>query len=519
MDDPLKRLIERRHPEYAAMKPHWDFVGATYEGGRAWFDGNIFRYFKEGDEEYADRVLRAHRFNHTREVVDLVDKYLFKVDITRREDDAPSSVKNFWKKATRNGLDMQAYVRRISNKTSTYGRVWIVVDSNAPAVSEGGAKKADLPTVADEKAGAVQIYSYIVLPQQVLDMSYADDGSLNWILIHEVARDDQDPMASSGTQLNRFRLWTRDEWKLYEVKKEGRKLKVMLLNQGVHGLGEVPVFPADHTTSDELYCSEGLIDDIAYMDRAIANYLSNLDAIIQDQTFSQLAMPAQGLMPGDEGEAKMKEVGTKRIFTYDGSTTHAPEFISPDPKQAQLILSAIAKITSGIYQSVGLSAERNNNDGGTSQGDSAASGVAKAYDFERVNSLLSSKAASLRKTEERVARLVALWAGQLNEFLQHEEHVEYPDNFDVRGLYDEFEIAARLTLLNAPEAVRRAQMKLVINKLFPLLPEDELNEMLADLKDWPPEDLLALGASGKPTGAGGPIKAASAQKTAKELTA
>jgi hypothetical protein len=43
------------------------------------------------------------------------------------------------------------------------------------------------------------------------------------------------------------------------------------------------------------HISTPLIADIAYLDRAAANYLSNLDAIIQDQTFSQLVIPAEAL--------------------------------------------------------------------------------------------------------------------------------------------------------------------------------------------------------------------------------
>src|SRR5690606_2895738 len=53
MKDRLSTLIARRHPRYEELKPHWDFLEATYEGGRAWFKDNIFRYIKEGDSEYA----------------------------------------------------------------------------------------------------------------------------------------------------------------------------------------------------------------------------------------------------------------------------------------------------------------------------------------------------------------------------------------------------------------------------------------------------------------------------------
>lgn len=84
----IQDLVNRRHPDYELRKAHWDFIAATYAGGRTWFKDNIFRYFKEGDAEFKERLERAYRFNHTREVVNLINKYLFKEDIQRCEDDA-----------------------------------------------------------------------------------------------------------------------------------------------------------------------------------------------------------------------------------------------------------------------------------------------------------------------------------------------------------------------------------------------------------------------------------------------
>ncbi len=117
----LKALIKRRHPEYKELELHWEFLEETYEGGRDWFTKNIFRYIKEGNQEYADRLERCYRFNHTREVVDLINKYLFKQNIVRNEEDAPDSVVAFWKKSTRNGLDIKNFARQISKKTSIMG--------------------------------------------------------------------------------------------------------------------------------------------------------------------------------------------------------------------------------------------------------------------------------------------------------------------------------------------------------------------------------------------------------------
>lgn len=473
----LNAFIKRRHPRYEENEAHWQFLNACYVGGRTWFDRNIFAYHKEGEKEFQARRERAYRFNHTKEIVDLVGKYIFKVPASRR-DDAPDAIKAFWKRATRNGLSIDEYMRQIDRKSSIFGRVWIVVDST---------KQEESDNREEERQQGDRVISYVVEPYNVLDMSYDENQDLNWVLIAEYERDDADPFKSSGNVLPRFRLWTRDEWHLFKAKpKQGTdEFVVEKIGEGFHGLGEVPVFPADNTASDDPYVSPALISDIAYLDRAVANYLSNLDAIIQDQTFSQLAMPAQSLMPGDDAYNKVLELGTKRVFLYDGEGGAQPFYLSPDIKQAQLILDVINKIINEIYHSVGVAGERTKQD--NALGIDNSSGVAKAYDFERVNALLASKADSLETVENRLVKLVSKWVGEKWNDSEESRLVQYPDNFDVRSLYDEFEIAARLAAIDAPDEMRREQMKLVIEKLFPKLKQDLKAKMLNELKEWPPK--------------------------------
>lgn len=477
----LRALIERRHPDYDDNVDHWDFLEDTYEGGREWFKDNIFRYIKEGDTEFADRLARAYRFNHSREVVDLLNKYLFKQNIQRNDEDAPESVKRFWKKSTRNGLGIKDFARQISKKSSIYGRIGIVIDNTGGKIGQPVVSKAD------EKNLGVRTYAYLVGPEQLLDYAFDDEGNLEWILIEECVRDASDPINSTGEEEERYRLWTKDEWRLYQEVKEGRKKVVKEIDRGTHGLGIVPVVLADNIISDEEYCAQSLIDEIAYLDRAVANYLSNLDAIIQDQTFSQLAMPAQNVLPGEDNYTKLTEMGTKRIFLYDGESNTQPFYLSPDPKQAQMILAVINKIINEIYHTVGLAGERTKQDNAV--GIDNSSGVAKAYDFERVNALLAAKADSLEVVENKIAYIVARWSGEESKL--ETDLVSYPDDFDTRGLYDEFDIAARLMLIGAPDAVRQEQMKSVLDKLFPQLAKDLRAKMEAELKDWPvdPADL------------------------------
>lgn len=471
----LLSLIERRHPKYVDFLTHWNFLQATYQGGRDWFAPNIFRYVKEGTKEFKDRLKRAYRFNHTREVVDLINKYLFKQEIARSEG-APEYLLKFWSKSTKSGLDIKGLARQVSKKTSQYGRIAIVVDM--PKTDEKAV------SVADAKKQNLQCYAYIIDPQQLLDYSFDENGNLNWVLIHEIAREDVDPFTSTGDLVDRYRLWEKNTWTLYERKrtKQTNKLEVTIIDSGNHDLGEVPVVLADNIISDnDEYSSSALIDDIAYLDRAVANYLSNLDAIIQDQTFSQLAMPSQNIVAGEDTKDTLIEMGTKRVFVYDGSGTGVPFFLSPDVKQGHMLIEAINKIVSEIYHTVGLAGERTKSD--NAMGIDNSSGVAKAYDFERVNALLAAKADSLEHIENKIAHLVAKWNG--SSIADDKPLVSYPDNFDTRGLYDEFDIAARLMLIEAPDSVRRNQMESVIEKLFPQLKEELRTKMLADLKSWP----------------------------------
>lgn len=463
----IQKIVERKHPQYAELLPHWEFLGQSYSGGRSWFASNIFRYIKEGDVEYGDRVKRAYRFNHTREVVDLVNKYLFRAPISRKTDDAPEVLRRFWEKVDAKGTDIAEFMRIVSLKSSIYGRPWVVIDNRKTTDEEG-----------------VDLYAYIVPPQQVPDYAFDDAGELLWVMIEEHYRDDKDPLNSSGDVSKRYRLWTREEWILFAYHPGTGRNKLGrwdVEGSGRHDLGLVPVIPGNNSVVSDLWDCPALIADVAYLDRAVANYLSNLDAIIQDQSFSQLAMPAQNVLPGDDAYNKLLEMGTKRIFLYDGEGGQPPIYLSPDPRQASLIINAIQQLINEIYHSVGLAGERTKQD--NSKGIDNSSGVAKSKDFERVVALLSSKADALEAIEYQIIKVVCAWA---EEKVPDEELVKYPveSQFDVRTLFDEIDVATKLRLMSVPATIMEEQMGRLVEKLFPDLGKQLLEKMRSDLKTW-----------------------------------
>jgi len=146
----IKQLVDRRHPESEDAISHWDFLEPCEKGNREWFEDHIFKYIKEGDDEYKNRVERAYRFNHSREIVDLGNKYLFKKKVIRNVADAPRHIQDFWARATREGRPIEEFMPQVSRKSSNRGRSWIVVKSNMSEPVE---------TKAEEKKDDSRVYS------------------------------------------------------------------------------------------------------------------------------------------------------------------------------------------------------------------------------------------------------------------------------------------------------------------------------------------------------------------------
>lgn len=486
--DQLLNLVKRRHPDYTDENAeHWNFLESCYKGGRSWIEKNIFTYHKEGAKEFKKRKERAYRFPHSREVISLVNKYVFKGSIERSEE-LPSHIKEFWGASTLLKRPIADLMSSISTKTSTFGRIWVVVDNNVPQ---------NVASEADRKESKGRCYAYFLKPQQVYDFEYDDDGELEWLVNGEMVRESGSPLTTSGKLTEQYRVWAKHFSCVIEVVKGGgsetARIKAGSINE--HDLGLVPVFPADHVTSDDPYISQGLIEDVAYMDRTVANYLSNLDVIIQDQTFSQLAIPYQGLLPSEQpidpndpdGEPdetdQMLKMGTKRVFAYNAEGGAEPRFISPDVKQADIIMKAITKIVGEIYHSIGMAGERTKED--NAAGIDNSSGVAKAYDFEKLNAMLAAKARSLQNIERNLVRIVNAWHGEIRELEDTPEYVTYPETFDVRNLTDEMDNAQRLSVMQAPKELRRFQMLRLAKKMFPQASPKDMDRIIKEIeKEW-----------------------------------
>ena len=438
-------IISKRHPAYSSWIARWEFFLDSYFGGDEYCKKNLFKYFKEGDEEFIARTIRSYRENHSRRIIDLITSYLFKETPVRVSNG--TQISKFIANADGKGGTLDHFMKGVSQLSSAMGRIYVVIDKEpVPEAQKTGTLKDNFLTVP---------YCYPIYPQDVLDVSFDKFGKVKWALIRENNREGDDSINTAASVIkNQYRLWEKGRWSLYND--SGARI-----GGGATDLDCCPVIAIDNEEIvNSVYSGHSLIADIAYLDRAIFNNWSRLDTIVCDQTFSQLIFPVEGLLAevaeDEELRNQFMTLATNRILLYSSQAAAAPSYISPDAAQAQFILDMIQVQVKQLYSSIGLQAEGNTEN-------VKASGVAKAYDFDKLNRLLANKADNLETAEKRILDIVKEWSGQTSSSVE----VRYPTEFDTRSLVDDLAIAERLILLDISDTLMKELNKNLAAKALP----------------------------------------------------
>lgn len=507
---------ERRHPRFNLFEKHWRFLHESYVGGPEYLykglsfaklagEGetagrvgttNLFKYFKEGSGEYTDRLLRSHRNNYSKKVVDQIKSFVAKKPPTRRWEDASESVKRFWKNADGLGRSIDRTMSTVLQWAEVFGVTWMMVDKP---------HEVFLNNEDELDFGLPYIKHYF--PFDVLDGGFTDRGVIKWVMVRDFIRKDDDALAAPALTTI-FTIWDRNRFTAIRKapKPEGSQpvsqtfLRVPELS-GEHNLGVVPIHPVRFSDSEDPFISPGLIDDIAYLDRDIFNKQSQLDTIVLDQTFSQLTMPADAVIMNSveraeqqsadvsasgstqqEARERIVEMGTKRVFLFNGNASHPPRYISPDASQVDAIRQIIKDETTEIYRIAGLLGE-------VGREVRTQSGTSKAYDFDRLNKVLSFAAGELEFAEWWAAMVASLWLSlpgdeSATASAMSEDLVSYPDTFDITGLLEELDVGVRAEEFDYWSPTARAELrKKLLQKQFPSATDKLLEEMFAEVDE------------------------------------
>lgn len=395
--------LDRRHPQHAVLSAHWHFVQQSYDGGPAWFtQTNLPKYPSEHPDKYKHRLANATRDNYTAEVVDQHTGYLFKSKPVRTST-VPQLVE-FWGKAMRSDGDMDDLMADVTTETGQCRYAAVIVDK--PAVIAGTAADDRLP------------YAYVVKALDLLDYTRDEDGELLEVLTRECTRSPGSLMdPDSGKPLEQYRLRTRFGWSLWQKDDNGNAVEVASGTWRVDGsdLGAVPVVIVEH---------KGLVDEIARIDRLIAQEQTSLHEVIEWLGAPTLTFPGEIDDP--------VTLGVAGVIPYTHDAANPPSYLTPDAAFLGTLQERIDKLIDKVRELASLPTRAG---GGANQ-----SGESKKWDAQPLQARLSDKAATLQAAEMAVVRIVGLFLGADVS----DATVQYPTTFDVTTLADDLANAASL---------------------------------------------------------------------------
>lgn len=358
------------------------FGDGQFESG-----GALVKHARESAENYAKRRRLAYYLNYTGPIVNASVDPIFRNEIAREYNDT-AKFKVFLDDADRTGADLQNYIRRMAVAAKLYGVVYIVVNNEASI----GA------TVQDNLDMRALPYLTAVLPQNVTHWKFDERGRLIEFTYKDTVQDAEDK-----TRV-RFYLWTVQEW---QVQDENRQT----IARGDNNIGRVPVVQwfGRSTNPMEMLPSPEFLS-VAQTNYHVYQLCSWHTQILQNQTFNILTLPNSG--------QEDITIGTNNVLTYPPESTHTPAFIAPDAAPANVLTDQIDRLIREMYRMSGLDS--------VIGVQTAKSGVARQWDFERTNQRLVDFAIQCEEAEKAIVALYEAWTGERINYT-----CEYPRDFKI----------------------------------------------------------------------------------------
>lgn len=483
INEKIKQMVENPHRVYERYFDYWNFLIDSYEGGidytksfvinssidqgniiikvngkqlSSYANTNLFQHPKEKNASYFDRVRMSYYYNFCSPIIDIYTDHLFKQGINANYAEIEDTVKLRAENIDRKGSSIMEFRKEVADLAQILGHVFVICD--APMQGD------NILTYKDVIDNDLFPYFSIHLPQNILNWSLDRWGQPYWVLVREYSDVNTDPNAydrNSKDSVN-YRLWTRNEWVLFDKDFEQ-------IGAGVHNLGRVPMVCVFDKPSKKTRSFLGIssIADISFIARDIYNSCSELKQILRDQTFAFLAIQ------GDSKEYDELSVGTSKALLYP-EDRNVPQYVSPPGENAQVYFTHIDRQISKIFQLAKL-------EGGSASfnGQVAVeqSGVSKAWDFNQTNSALSKKASNLEDGETKLWQLFALWGSK-----EFDGSVQYPNEFSIQSLKQDMDEAEQAIRLNLGKEFNLEIKKAIIKKKFPRASEEDQNKMISEME-------------------------------------
>lgn len=432
---------ERTVIEITPLNDH-RFLNDAYYGQGGFKDGSyLVPHPRETPEKYTRRRALAYYLNYVSPVVNSHVNPVFRKEPEREWKENPL-FSAFMDDTDTLGTSFTRFMKRAALIAKLQAVAFIVIDN-----------VSDQPgNMADVLAQRALPYAYIVQRNHVLDYQTNISGRLIAISYRVESE------FGSTNVISETWTWTTTTWSCQYS--DGTK------REGTHSLKRLPIIPLySRPMEPGKVMPQSEFYNIAKTNQRLYNLCSEIDEIIRNQAFNIMIYPVP------EGETEIKEVmvSTENVLVYDGTLTNRPGYISIETGPLEQMRSERKDLVEEIYRMAELSH--------VTGVETKESGVAKQWDFEQANQVLSDFALNCEEAERDVARVFELWTNSAVEL-----SCKYSDDFgivDVSAALDEVSKALDLQIGGKFNLeVKKKATAIYLNDL----PEEQFDAVIEDIE-------------------------------------
>lgn len=457
--DPVKQEIIRlrsMNSLYETYGPEWAFFLSAYEGGRefAQHEKNLFRYPREHEDDWRDRLRRAHYHNYCERLVDFFTDFIYCETIDRGGGTDNTFFTTFILNVNRKGEGIDEFMRQVSDDMQIFGMSYVLVD--APK------KPADVVvSKADESKLNLNPYWVLIRPLEVLDWVTDDFDKFLY-----VKRCQNMVLMSGKTRqiVERYTEWTPDEINVTDIDVTEAKRPTIIKHPVIkNSLGEIPIEVIRYKRSKrDRFMGSSFLRDLAYNNREVLNLTSLEQEFLYKQCFNVLAMERDGTQ--ELQDQQDGEWGVSNVIYYpkDGK---APVYIRPDSKPAEHIAKARQDCVNEMYKRAAQDMVNELFNGGKS------SGFSKSMSFSTTVPYISSRADALEKAERSLFMRTLKY---LNK--KWDGKIKYKDRYEITNLTDAItQMNSLFKELQMPsETFCKAELKRLVHEFDGKIPAEDL---------------------------------------------
>jgi hypothetical protein len=466
--DEVKKEIARLRSTnalYDLYAPEWAFYLAAYEGGKSFTnESNIFRYPREHEDDWRERLKRAHYHNYCERLVDFFTDFIYCETIDRNGGEGNDFFGQFITNVNRKGEDLDSFMRQVSDDMQIFGMSYVLVDAPKAPVGTPVSK-------ADEARLNLKPYWVLIKPLEILD--WITDEFDKFLYVKRC----QTMTLMDGPDrrvVERYTEFFPDHTSVKDVDITD-KSKPRIIDRGSvkNSLGEISIEVSRYKRSkQDRFMGTSFLRDIAYNNREVMNVTSMEQEFLYKQCFNVMAMErdsTQELQDQQDGEWGLSNV----IYYPQGGS--APTYIRPDSKPAEHMMKYRQDCVNEMYKRAAQDMVNELFNGGKS------SGYSKSMSFSTTVPYIASRASTLENLEgrlfQRTFRFVKqTWKGK----------VKYKDRYEITNLTDAItQLGTLFKDLQMPsETFVKAELKRLVHEFDGKIPYEEMQKIESEIDSF-----------------------------------